>query len=170
MLYRHYKGPWKKFSRGLNHYPPVSALMLVLAPIIVGCSAFGIHERAPNQAGADFYLDAQYCRALAEYKPKVRMNMAGIADLKMDAGFDENRYGTCMVELGWTPKIIDETKEAVADCRARSPRQGAETQAGANTDLMPSADQDAFAKCMRDRGFEGEVLVKPLQPAQPPDK
>jgi hypothetical protein len=122
---------------------------------------------AVDNTGSDFYLAARNCRTLAAYKPTVRLNRGGIADLEMDAGYDDSRYADCMNAQGWTPKIIDKTKQAVADCHVLGLRQTAATQQGADPHLKPELDTTAFEQCLRDRGLESEVLIEPLQPAAP---
>ncbi|BBL73106.1 hypothetical protein [Methylomagnum ishizawai] len=131
--------------------------------LLAGCASQP-HQTLPTE----YRRDAQNCRAQSAKHVEVRMNMAGIATQELDGGMDEDQYLACMQKLGWKQdESTDPLLKAIAKCQAQSERPLQATPETGGTKLSGSLDRNAFRQCLKQRGFEGDVTIGPVTPANP---
>jgi hypothetical protein len=131
------------------------------AALLIGCG------QMPHQATTrDYYRDAQACRVQSPVDVEVRINQAGISNQSLAAGMDKDQYLQCMQKLGWRQdQQTDPLLKALEKCQAKAERRIKVQPEPGGARLSSSLNQEAFRQCMKQRGFEGEVSVGPLQPA-----
>ncbi len=139
--------------------------MLRFAPLLALLTACA-HD--PHQAMTqDYYRDAQVCRAQSPLGVSVRVNRSGIADQRLDAGVDPNQYLLCMNRLGWRQeRHTDPLLKAMATCQQQAGHAPTASATLGSVKLTSNTDRAAFRECLKQRGFEGEVVIEPLEPAQ----
>ncbi len=142
----------------ISRYP----LALAAAALLAGC-AEQPHQAIPKE----YRRDAQACRAQSQTDVEVRINIAGIATQQMDAGMDEAQYLQCMKKLGWQQDPgTDPLLKALDKCQEQAERPLKATPEPGGAKLSASLDRTAFRECLKQRGFEGDVTIGPLQPAE----
>lgn len=136
----------------------------LLLPLLVSACATSQPYQAMTQ---NYYHDAQTCRAQSPQNITVRVNRSGLTDQRLDSGFDANQYLQCMNRLGWRQeRNTDPLLKAMETCQQQASHLPTATAEGRGVKLGASLDQAAFRECLKQRGFEGEVLVQPLEPAR----
>jgi hypothetical protein len=138
-------------------------LACALAALLAGCA------EQPHQATTrDYYRDAHACRSQSPVPVEVRINAAGITTQQMDAGIDAGDYLQCMRRLGWTQdKNTDPLLKALEKCEAQAKRPVKATAEPGGAKLSSDLDRNALRECLKQRGFEGDVTIGPLQPTEP---
>lgn len=138
-------------------------LAAALAALLAGCA------EQPHQATTrDYKRDAQTCRSQTPVPVEVRINAAGITTQQMDAGIDAREYLQCMQRLGWSQdKDTDPLLKALEKCEAQAKRPVKATPEAGGTKLSSDLDRSVLRECLKQRGFDGDVTIGPLQPAEP---
>lgn len=135
---------------------PVRSVVYGLALCLSACAGpVGLNQQQLVQ----YKHDGLGCRNESAVLLPVRLNVAGVADMTLDAGYNQERFRGCMARLGWSDENATESwLAAQKDCQARTARASTAVRTRRDVTLAGSRDPDEFNDCMGGRRVEVELM------------